>query len=342
VTKTELMGPSETGFWLETLRKDDRSKREYLPLTGAATELGRKPNDLLDEGAAGKLILYAPVLQEGLYVWPVTERGIPHTRLLGNIDGVEPVFRTRLQYGEYAVLSATDIKKIKIEQSVRPDGYICPELALHRIVEWQAEQKEEQTAVPATRMKSLATQVAWVFAYPEATEPGVVTAEMLRVDAKDLPRLKAQITKSITFEVLPDTTHSPDQPSQKVDGDESLNEKNSDPGRPVALKVDADTLKFNQVKVSRKEILEYNFRGEMSSTIVNAIIKASAPEDFHSVWEELLKLATQKIPPIIDVDEKGRIEYRSHVGRTKFYEKSFLKTTLDRALERAKSSHKTP
>lgn len=257
--KTELMGPSAKGFWLETLRKDDQPKREYLSLTDAAARLSCQPDDLMDKGVAGKLDLHAPVLHDGLYVWPVTEHGIPHARLMGSIDGVEPVFRARLKYGEYAVLPATDIKKIKIEQSVKPDGYICPELVLRHVVEWQQEQQQaEQAAMLAERMKGHTKNVAWVLAHPPATDMGAVRLEMLRVDITDLPRLKAEFADPTTSEVTPDALHGdPGQPPQKIKVGTSPSENDSGlttlERQIRAIEAGADALNFNRKAIKRGE-----------------------------------------------------------------------------------------
>lgn len=193
--KPDLMGPVATGHWLEILRRDELPQREYLTLTDAATQLGYAPEHLLCEGIAGNLNLYAPVLHEGLYVWPVNERGISHTRLLGDISNVKSVFQARFQYGELMALSAMDIKKIKIEKSIRPNGYLYPELVLLRISEQENELKTEHVTDFSKRMTSLATQIAWIPAYPEEAGSSKIDADMLHVDINDLPRLKAQCPK---------------------------------------------------------------------------------------------------------------------------------------------------
>lgn len=190
MTNEAFVGPSAAKFWLATLRKtDNTSKRNFLTLAGAAVYLGCQPDDLLDKGLSGDLALYAPVLHEGLYVWPVTERGVPHARLLGNRDSAPSIFQARLNYGDYAMLMPTDIKKIKIEQSVKPRGYICPEWVLHHLDEWDASQHEKRAAALLDRIKRLAGQVAWVQAFPPESEVGIVRLDMLRVDSRDVPSL---------------------------------------------------------------------------------------------------------------------------------------------------------
>lgn len=317
MTEKELMGP--TGFWLETLCKDEQPKREYLTLADAVAQLNCKLDDLLNEGIAKRLDLYAPVLREGLYAWPVTDRGIPHASLVGSIAGVESVFRSVLRYGEYAVLLPADIKKIKIEQSVKPSGYICLELVLRHTAEWQqAQQQPEQAAMLAERMKGRANSVAWVLAHPPATDTSVVKLEMLRVDSGDVQRLLEQSRAS--------------GEAQNAHGTDGLPER-----LPLADKTDG--------RVStdiRNKIVNYPFRGEMSSAIANAVHAAADPEDFHSVWEELLQLAEVKLAPLLGVNEDGKIRFRNREGKTNVYEKSALKKSLGRAVKAIKASHKTP
>ncbi|VVE02142.1 hypothetical protein [Pandoraea anhela] len=318
MTKTELMGP--TGFWLETLLKDDHPKREYLPLPDVAARLGCESEYLLDEGIARKLDLYAPVLREGLYAWPVSDRGIPHESQVGSIDAVEPVFCARLQYGEYAALPSTDIEKIKIEQSVTPVGYICPELVMRRVVDWQEEQPQaEQAAMFAERMKRRAKEVAWVLAQPSAASShGVVRLEMLRVAGGEVERLSEQLNlcgkahNARGFDESQVRLHPTDQ------GDGYIS------------------------TISKNKIMEYPFRGEVSSAIVRAIDAAPEPENFHSVWEELIKLAERKLDPLLGVNADGKIRFRNSKGTTNTYEKSSLAKSLGRAVKAAKSSHKTP
>lgn len=188
MTKAELTGPGAAAFWLATLEKADNThKRDFLTLADAAGRLGCQPDALLDQGLSGALALYAPVLQEGLYVWPVTARGVPFTSLLGQRDGVTPIFQARLQYGEYAVLAPDDVKRIKIEQAVRPKGYICPERVRQQLAEWAYTLQDEQAPSLVKRIEARATTVAWIPAFPEETEGGVINLNMLRVDSSAVP-----------------------------------------------------------------------------------------------------------------------------------------------------------
>lgn len=300
-------------------QKDTPAERVYLTLVDVAEQLGYKPDELLDKGVAGKLDIYAAILLEGLYAWPVTDRGIPHASLGGSIAGVEPVFRARLQYGEYARLLPADIKKIKIEQSVKPSGYICPELVLRHTAEWQQEQQQvDQATAVADEMKRRANGVAWVLAHPSVTDAEAVRLEMLRLDSGDVQRLLEQ-------------SSSPDE-AQNVHGTNEL---------PERLHL-ADKKDDPVSTVVRNQIAEYPFRGEMSSAIGRAVHAAVDPESFHSVWEELLKLAEVKLAPLLGVNEEGKIRFRNREGKTNVYEKSSLEKSLGRAVKAVKSSHKTP
>lgn len=95
----------------------------------------------------------------------------------------------------------------------------------------------------------------------------------------------------------------------------------------------------------RHKIMDYPFRGEMSSAIVTAISKARDPESYHSVWEELLKLAEQQFDIFIGVTATGKIRFRNRKGETDLYEKSSLEKSLGRAVKAAKPPtrpHKAP
>lgn len=98
-------------------------------------------------------------------------------------------------------------------------------------------------------------------------------------------------------------------------------------------------------EAARNRIMEYPFRGEMSSAIVIAISKAHDPQSYHSVWEELLKLAEQKVDPLLGVGGTGKIRFRNSKVAINAYEKSSLEKSLGRAVKAAKSPtrpHKTP
>jgi hypothetical protein len=255
VTKNELAGPDATGHWLRILREGNPlPKPALISLAEAEKRLGCAPDTLLDQGLSGALALYAPVLHEGLYVWPVTEHGIPHDRLVGNVDGVAPIFEARLNYGDYAMLTPTDIKKIKIEQAVKPRGYICPDWVLHHLGKWEASQHEEHAVPLLNQMKRLADRVAWVPAHPLREGGGVVKTEMLRVDNGDVLRLQAQSGQLVSANVNTDTSGS-DLPEDE-EGTAPSSE-NQDTGLFIleqqirAIESGADALKFNRKAILR-------------------------------------------------------------------------------------------
>lgn len=100
--------------------------------------------------------------------------------------------------------------------------------------------------------------------------------------------------------------------------------------------------------VVRNRIMEYPFRGEMASAIVLAIRKALDPTSYHSVWEELLKLAELKVDPLLGTSETGvarKIRFRNSTGGTNVYEKNAFEKRLGRAVKAAQSPtrpHKAP
>lgn len=322
MTKAELMGPSAIPFWLSVLREADTTpNHDFLTLEDAATQLGCQPNDLLDKGLIGELALYAPVLHEALYSWPVTERGQPHARLLGNRGDATPIFQERLQYGDYAMLLSADLKKIKIEQSVKPEGYVCPERVQRLLLEWEVSQQEKPSTSLIDRLKRLANQVAWIPAFPPEKEVGTVKLGMLRVDSSDVQRLESAVIRQAE--------------SHESAPNESLKHSRSTDNKEASTSI-----------AVRSRIMAYPFRGEMSSAIVIAISKARNPESHHSVWEELLKLAEQQVAPLLDDPNKtGKIRFRNNGGTVNTYEKSSLQKSLGRAVQAANSptgSHKTP
>lgn len=183
----------------------------YIPLTEAAEQLGCTQDALLDMGASGKLDIYAPVLDEGMYVWPVTESGLPHSRVMGVAD---PAFKARFSLGDYMILPSQDVKRIGLGASLILRGFIDPVLTSQLIEDWEAERQKEREAQLAfgpplaksfasvwredgasERMKALVRQVPWIplvrATNPEGGEPParddvMVRADMLRVDRRDI------------------------------------------------------------------------------------------------------------------------------------------------------------
>ncbi|MGY6272154.1 hypothetical protein ACXIUT_20895 [Achromobacter denitrificans] len=241
----------------------------YLSLTDAAARLGAEPNDLLDKGMAGKLPLYAPVLHEGLYVWPVTDRGIPYDRLVGSADGVAPIFEERLQYGAYARLTVADLKKIKIEQSVQLQGYICPELVHQHLAQWSTSRQEEPSAMLVRRVNALATQVAWILAFPFEAKGETVRLDMLRVDSSDVQRLQVQTEQSSSDASKQDTLQQTGPVSRHID-----------------------------LLVGVKE------REDVLDAVIDAAIKTAESDVTARVWLRLRDVALNGEPPFTGLIEK--------------------------------------
>ncbi|GEM_PF-3533980 len=143
---------------LEFLRTPEpgAEAREYVALTEAAERLGRGANDLLDEGLAGTRAIYAPVLDEELYAWPVTDQGMRHSQVVGTAI---PVFRRRLNVGDKGILTRPDIEQIRQGVQVIPKGYVLPHITLQCIEAWEREQLQ---AAPSERMRALVKKVAWI------------------------------------------------------------------------------------------------------------------------------------------------------------------------------------
>lgn len=184
---------------LETLFEPPPPLPEYIGLALAAERLRCTLDDLLGKGVNGKLDFYAPVLEEGAYVWPVTDRGIQHSRTIGDAD---PVFMARLQLGDYGILSKTDIKKIKLGAEIVPEGYICPSMTLRLINELEDELHAKVSfldlPLPESvikRMTALARQVPWVpvsginsKVEQQSSMGRMVGVNMLRLVADDVPQ----------------------------------------------------------------------------------------------------------------------------------------------------------
>lgn len=176
--------------FLEFLRTPEPGvkAREYVTLTEAAERLGCRANDLLDEGLAGKRDIYAPVLEEELYGWPVTDKGMRHSHVLGMAF---PVFHRRLNAGDKGILTKGDIERIRQGELVTPEGYLLPELTLRDIEAWEATQSETRAS---ERMRVLVKTVAWVHPSRLKSESGhlspptrVLGLGMLSIDAEGIP-----------------------------------------------------------------------------------------------------------------------------------------------------------
>ncbi len=135
------------------------SERNYLSLDEAAKQLGQgyEQKNLLNRAIAGEFNIYAPILAEGKYVWPVTNRGIAHSRIMGD---AEPVFTARFKRGEYIALHPQDIQDIQQDMDVTLHRGINLEVTLNSIEAWEEEKRAEKMVLPAPRAfapKSLPT-----------------------------------------------------------------------------------------------------------------------------------------------------------------------------------------
>lgn len=143
---------------MDILKADDSVSElmNSISLAEAAARLGCTRDDLLAEGIAGERAIYAPVLDEGLYAWPLTDRGMPHSKVLGM---ALPVFRRRLDARDKGILLRSDLERIRQGVPVIPAGYILPSITLRCIETWETEQSE---GFVLERMREQAKTVAWV------------------------------------------------------------------------------------------------------------------------------------------------------------------------------------
>ncbi|KAF3461262.1 hypothetical protein GO287_02041 [Ralstonia solanacearum] len=144
--------------YMDILKADDSvpELKDAIALVDAAARLGCTRNELLDEGSKGERVIYAPVLDDALYAWPVTDRGMQHSRVLGMAI---PVFRRRLDERDKGILLRSDIERLKQGVPIIPEGYVLPKATLQCIETWEAEQPE---AFVLERMRELVKTVAWV------------------------------------------------------------------------------------------------------------------------------------------------------------------------------------
>lgn len=140
-------------------------EKNYIRLPQVAERLGCSLDYLLDRGIKRELDIYAPVLDEGTYVWPVSEQGIPHSRMMGKKS--VPALIARLHVGDYQILSIPDLVRIKAGAEVIPEGYLCPVLTLLLIEDLK---EKKASDIPASllaesvveRMQRRSKDVAWI------------------------------------------------------------------------------------------------------------------------------------------------------------------------------------
>ncbi len=176
---------------MDVLKSNDGSQsasRKLISLADAAARLGCTRNDLLTEGSNGTRVMYAPILDEALYAWPVTDRGMPHSKVLGM---AVPVFRERLGGRDIGILLKSDIEQIHKGAPVIPEGYVLPEITLRCIDVWAAEHAD---GIFLERMRELVKTVAWVHPsrlnserYPSLSPTRLLGIDMLLVDSDGIP-----------------------------------------------------------------------------------------------------------------------------------------------------------
>ncbi|WP_155640797.1 hypothetical protein [Burkholderia pseudomultivorans] len=177
--------------YMDALKADDSSQSEsgnLICLAEAAARLGCTRNDLLAEGIVGDRAIYAPVLDEGLYAWPVTDRGMPHSKVLGMAP---PVFRRRLDARDKGILLRSDIERLQQGVPIIPEGYVLPNVTLQCIETWETEQFE---GFILERMREQAKTVPWLHPsrlnserdrWPLPTR--LLGIDMLLVDSNGIP-----------------------------------------------------------------------------------------------------------------------------------------------------------
>ncbi|QRR12268.1 hypothetical protein GJG85_02175 [Burkholderia sp. MS389] len=176
---------------MDVLKADDGSPsgaQGLIPLVEAAARLGCTRNDLLAEGFRGERVIYAPVLDDALYAWPVTDRGMQHSKVLGMAI---PIFRRRLGGRDTGILLKSDIERIQKGVPVIPEGYVLPKITLRCIDAWEAEHAD---GIVLERMRELVKTVAWVHPSKLSSERDrwplptrLLGIDMLLVDSDGIP-----------------------------------------------------------------------------------------------------------------------------------------------------------
>lgn len=170
-----------TGFAKDVARAASKTTTQYVRLDSAAKQLGWTLDDLLDKGIFGEIRIYAPVLYEGVYEWPVSDLGTVY-RELEHQSNVP--FRTKLRINDYVVLARGDIERISLTGWVIPEDFLCPSVALEVIERWK-EKKQGKSAVSDNHDRDAEDDVpSWPAAFPRANE-------------QDMPPLYARKTLSL-------------------------------------------------------------------------------------------------------------------------------------------------
>ncbi|MFV8531514.1 hypothetical protein [Ralstonia pseudosolanacearum] len=171
----------ETGFAKDVARAASKTTTKYVRLDSAAKQLGWTLDDLLDKGIFGEIRIYAPVLYEGVYEWPVSDLGTVYREPehQGNVP-----FRTKLRINDYVVLARGDIERISLTGWVIPEDFLCPSVALEVIERWK-EKQQGKSAVSDNHGRDAEDDVpSW---------PGA----LLHANEQDMPPLYARKTLSL-------------------------------------------------------------------------------------------------------------------------------------------------
>lgn len=222
---------------LKILREPAPPTQEYIHLSQAAVRLGCTVDDLLGKGIRRELYIYAPVLDEGEYVWPVTDRGIPHSRTIG--DGGAPVLRARLQRGDYQILDKPDLERIKVGAEIIPEGYICPSIVLCLLKDLKNQQEMGLidfllSEKMAKRIQDRAKDVAWVPSHGMEEDMArrpvvgrVIRADMLCLDSDDFDLECAHLNEGEKNDPVLRRFRKPEQPPLQSDAVHSLDKVES-------------------------------------------------------------------------------------------------------------------
>lgn len=198
-----VVSENKTGFAKDGARAASKTTAQFVRLDRAAKQLGWTPDDLLDRGGAGEIRIYAPVLYEGVYEWPVSNLGTVYRapEHQGNVP-----FRTKLRISNYVVLAREDIKRISLAGWVIPEDFLCPSVALEVIEHWK-EKQQEKSAVSDSHDRDA-----------EDDAPSLPAA-LVRVNEQDMPPLYTRKTlslKNLREGGEPSESDMPDESTRRV------------------------------------------------------------------------------------------------------------------------------
>ncbi|CAK0093890.1 Uncharacterised protein [Burkholderia pseudomallei] len=176
-----VVSENKTGLAKDGARAASKTTAQFVRLDQAAKQLGWTPDDLLDRGVAGDIRIYAPVLYEGVYEWPVSNLGLVYRapEHQGNVP-----FRTKLRISDYVVLAREDIKRISLAGWVIPEDFLCPSVALEVIEHWKEKQQEKSSVSDSHDRDAEDEAPSW---------PGA----LVRVNEQHMPPLYTRKTLSL-------------------------------------------------------------------------------------------------------------------------------------------------